>query len=187
MTTWVISDTHFGHAQLLSGSDPARPFDTLGQMHDEIVQRWNAVVRPGDTVYHLGDVYFNQGWRVLERLNGTKHLILGNHDAPSDPHLTTAFREIALWKVFAEERVVLTHLPLDLSARGGLGQRFACNIHGHLHHRPAPSDRHLCVCVEQTGYAPLNLDALLADMSTAGTKTAAAEGTDKVLSGLAGQ
>lgn len=160
MTSWVISDSHFGHAHLLDGPHPARPFASVAQMNAHLVEVWNSHVRPGDIVYHLGDVYLDDGWRALQGLQGTKHLILGNHDDPRDPRLTEVFDDIHLWKVFADQRTVLTHLPMDLSPHSGLGDRFDRNIHGHLHHRPAPSARHVCVSVEQTGYAPVNLDDL---------------------------
>ena len=79
---YFTSDTHFGHAAILKYS--RRPFATL-QEHDEgLVERWNAVVRPGDTVYHLGDFTLSNSKLIVEqllsRLNGQKFLILGNHD-----------------------------------------------------------------------------------------------------------
>lgn len=52
-------------------------------MNEEIISRWNAVVKPEDTVFHLGDVALGPWveWDgLLRRLNGYKILVVGNHD-----------------------------------------------------------------------------------------------------------
>ena len=76
------ADTHFGHAAIINMC--GRPFASVDKMDEELVQRWNDVVKPSDTVWHLGDFAHKANpYRVNEifaRLNGTKHLILGNHD-----------------------------------------------------------------------------------------------------------
>jgi len=169
MTTWIISDTHFGDASLVVAPPAAgkvgRPFETVSQMDECLADLWNDHIAEGDRVLHLGDVHAGDGWRVLPRLRGQKHLILGNHDNPLDDRLRAAFATISLWDVTAAAKLALTHLPLDLSLRSGMADRFTLNIHGHLHTRPAPTDRHLCVSVEQTGYKPVNLEELLAQRS----------------------
>lgn len=166
MITWITSDTHFGDGGLIgTGLAPgktARGFETLSSMNECLADNWNDLVRPDDTVFHLGDVYGGDGWQILARLNGQKHLILGNHDTPQDHQLTQVFKSMSVWKVMEASKTVLTHLPIDLSTRSGLGGRFAFNIHGHLHHKPAPTERHLCVSVEQTEYRPLNLEEVIA-------------------------
>ena len=76
---WVISDTHFGHANILSYSD--RPFSNVTEMDEYMVTAWNETVKDGDIVYHLGDVYFSSvGAQNLPKLKGRKRLVLGNHD-----------------------------------------------------------------------------------------------------------
>jgi calcineurin-like phosphoesterase family protein len=81
MKTFFTSDTHFGHAKAI---EHGRPFSTIEEMAEVIVERWNKAVGPYDTVYHLGD--FAMGKRDINvpfygnRLNGKKWLICGNHD-----------------------------------------------------------------------------------------------------------
>lgn len=63
-----------------------RPFKTLDEMHREIIKRHNEVVKPEDTLYVLGDVTvcpkrdISRLESILNKMNGNKHLILGNHD-----------------------------------------------------------------------------------------------------------
>lgn len=79
---FFISDTHFGHANIIRMCN--RPFAGLEEHDRLLVESWNAVVQPGDVVWHLGD--FARGLdakasrRVFEQLRGHKRLILGNHD-----------------------------------------------------------------------------------------------------------
>ena len=81
MSIFFTSDTHFGHEGIIRHI--SRPFPDSFTMDGELVRRWNSVVRPGDTVYHLGDLSFKGvGYtaHILEQLNGDIHWVLGNHD-----------------------------------------------------------------------------------------------------------
>ena len=54
-------------------------------MNKDIVEKWNRKVKPTDTVYILGDMFFKfQDIQyvkdTLKKLNGTKILVKGNHD-----------------------------------------------------------------------------------------------------------
>lgn len=74
------SDQHYWHANVIKYC--ARPHATNEEMHEDMVSKWNSVVKPEDTVYSLGD--FSLAFRPVEvyphRLNGTKYLVPGNHD-----------------------------------------------------------------------------------------------------------
>lgn len=77
--TWFTSDTHLGHDLVAR----LRGFTTPADHDEHVVSVWNDHVRPRDVVWHLGDLTLVDVARVgqlLERLHGTKHLILGNHD-----------------------------------------------------------------------------------------------------------
>lgn len=88
MTTFFTSDQHFGHANILVYEDECRRdqhgnrFESVEQMDEYMIEQWNAVVRPGDTVYCLGDFSYKQATieSVMPRMNGSKILIVGNHD-----------------------------------------------------------------------------------------------------------
>ena len=74
---WLISDTHFGHKNIITYQD--RP-----ETHESIMlAEWIRHVADDDPILHLGDVWFktNNDWAdILSRMPGKKYLILGNHD-----------------------------------------------------------------------------------------------------------
>lgn len=81
MTTFVTSDTHFSHQRIIELCD--RPFANVDEMNAKLIENWNSVVGPEDTVYHLGDVNlgpFEESIKLVGTLNGHKTLITGNHD-----------------------------------------------------------------------------------------------------------
>ena len=98
---WITSDTHFNHTNILKflGADgkPFRQFNSVEEMNECMIDRWNSVVKDRDKVYHLGDVYLSQGKEansILHRLKGRKRLILGNHDDGRDQLLQKHFEKI---------------------------------------------------------------------------------------------
>jgi calcineurin-like phosphoesterase family protein len=175
--TFLVSDTHFGHAGVCRFTHPddpevkLRPWSDPDEMDEEMVRRWNERVRPTDKVYHLGDGVINRkALRTLHRLNGDKVLIRGNHDIFRDEEYRTYFRELRAYHVL--NGMILSHIPVHEASLG----RFGVNIHGHLHasrvKRARGVDaktgtvlygtdndlRYHCVCVEQTDFAPILLD-----------------------------
>jgi calcineurin-like phosphoesterase family protein len=175
--TFLVSDTHFGHAGVCRFTHPddpevkLRPWSDPDEMDEEMVRRWNERVRPTDKVYHLGDVVINRrALRTLHRLNGDKVLIRGNHDIFRDEEYRTYFRELRAYHVL--NGMILSHIPVHEASLG----RFGVNIHGHLHasrvKRARGVDartgavlygtdndlRYHCVCVEQTDFAPILLE-----------------------------
>jgi len=86
--SWVISDTHFSHAKVIIYDD--RPFKTAKEMDEKMIENWNSVVKPNDTIYHLGDFAFfseNMVCKILDRLNGKIHLTgncHGNYTYPEE-------------------------------------------------------------------------------------------------------
>lgn len=139
MTTYFISDTHFGHANILRHCK--RPFSSVGEMDDAIVRNWNAIVRPKDTVYHLGDFAWNPiiTREILGRLNGTIHLIQGNHDkrilkkdiperfASVSPYLEIKVRDE---EMDVKQNLILCHYPMEVWNKSHHG---SWHLHGHCH------------------------------------------------------
>ena len=165
---WFISDTHFNHEGILGFKDyigkPVREFANVNEMNEAMMDNWNSVVKPNDVVYHLGDVLFGENkvdWMEanFNKLNGTKHLILGNHDNPK--FLAPFFKSIALWKEF--DTIVCSHSPLHpqtLAERHRFDDDIL-NVHGHIHTNPSPEGPYKCVSVEQINYTPINMEDLV--------------------------
>jgi calcineurin-like phosphoesterase family protein len=145
---WFISDTHFGHKNILEYEKEARPFSTIVEMNEYIIQCWNNVVRQNDVIFHLGDFAFgNQNIKIAERLNGRKRLILGNHDT-YDSHVYLQYFE-KLYGMKFWDKCILSHMPVHPNQ---LGSRVFLNIHGHLHSRKVHAKSALNLTYEDRSY-----------------------------------
>ena len=163
MTIWLVSDTHFGHANILTFTTPTgeliRPgFASVEEMDERMITEWNAVVRPSDHIYHLGDVAMKQQPfnAIMPRLAGKKRLLRGNHDIFHTKIYARYFEEIGASRVF--DGLILTHIPIHPESLG----RFTANVHGHIHERPSYGKRYLNVSVERTEYRPVSLEEVRA-------------------------
>lgn len=170
MTVWFTSDTHFGHANVIRYSD--RPFDDVEEMNEIMIRNWNAIVRPGDLVYHLGDFAFTrpeQATKIAKRLMGQKYLVWGNHDKAlrKDKDFMAQWiwaKDIADIKV-GDQRIVLCHyamLTWNQSHRG------AWNLHGHSHGslKEDPHSLRVDVGVDCWDYQPAMFETIRAVMET---------------------
>jgi calcineurin-like phosphoesterase family protein len=177
---WFISDTHFGHAstfnkfrvhidacrfnvQALAAVDEERnecncpfmrPFTSVEEMDETLVENWNKVVRPQDKVYHLGDVAIKKPYvATVKRCNGHKRLVRGNHDIwAMGIYLHAGFEEIYGSRKL--EDMLFTHIPVHPES---LRHNWT-NVHGHVHSNvPALhfGPRYVNICVEVTEYRPL--------------------------------
>lgn len=168
---WFTSDTHFFHDNILKFTDDAgnriRPlWSSADEMNEDMVGRWNAVVKPQDKVWHLGDVAFKTVEKagalaaLLSRLNGHKRMLVGNHDNLKSEAIQRHFDKIELWKGFSAEGFTCSHIPLRLdSLRDG-----AVNVHGHIHQNLMKERGYVNVCVEVRNFTPVHMDEVIADV-----------------------
>lgn len=159
---FFTADTHFGHDAILKHC--RRPFATIEAMDAAIVARWNAVVGPEDTVFHLGDFC----WRdrdaepLLERLAGQKVLIVGNHDHDRVRRRhgwagVHDYHEMAI----GPTKLVLFHYPLrewNGFFRGAL--HFFGHVHNSTHVTPMANSWN--VGVDLWDFTPRRLDEIIA-------------------------
>lgn len=152
---WVISDTHFGHGNIIKYSN--RPFNSTQEMDNEMIKRWNDVVSKDDTIFHLGDFALtgkDRKTELLSLLNGSKILIKGNHDhGSSAKYREYGFKEVYKYPILYLPNIILSHQPVEFFS--------GFNIHGHSHEHAGPTSRHFNVSVEQINYAPILLDQLI--------------------------
>lgn len=160
---WLISDNHFNHQKIIEYCN--RPFKTVEQMNEEMIKKWNSVVKEDDKIYHLGDFGFGskeQIANVISKLNGRIFLILGNHDN----HTPQWYRDAGIKEVYdrpiiIKDFIVLSHAP----------QPFICdsrtpyvNFFGHVHDSKmfeTYGPRHFCACVERHNYKPVNIEEVI--------------------------
>lgn len=165
MTTFFTSDLHLGHKNIIKFEAEHRPFSSVEEMNEAIVDRWNRTVGVKDVVWVLGDVVFGlDNFWYLDRLNGQKNLVLGNHDHyPKDKYLEK-FRKVEGVAKF--DSCILSHVPVHPNQ---LGHRFRANIHGHLHSKRVQyvsatetydDDRYINVAVEQNNLFPIAWDVI---------------------------
>ena len=75
MNYYFTADTHFGSERVLKFG--RRPFDSVEEMDNTMINNWNSVVDPEDTVYHLGDF---GDYNISKLLNGNIFLLCGNYE-----------------------------------------------------------------------------------------------------------
>jgi calcineurin-like phosphoesterase family protein len=159
---FFASDHHFGHENTFlkfkreDGITPLRPFKSVDEMNQTMIEKHNAIVKPQDHVVFGGDVVINKKYLwIVRQLNGHKRLVMGNHDIfPVEMYLEAGFEKIMSYRVFVDDFIV-SHIPLR---EDNVTKRFHCNVHGHIHANFINDPRYLCICVEHTNYAPLHMD-----------------------------
>jgi len=169
--TYLISDTHFGHANCLNfkrnDGSPLRPFKTVEEMDETMVDNWNKTVMDRDKIYHLGDcIIKKQQPNILSRLNGRKILVRGNHDTYKLKYYSDFFEDVRGYKIFGEygrgKSPICSHIPIHPESLS----RWVANIHGHLHANHVMIDKHkrdtryINVSVEQINYTPIDLEEI---------------------------
>jgi len=199
-SVFLVSDTHFGHKGVChfmrnDGVTKLRPFDTPEEMDEFMVKAWNDRVKPTDKVYHLGDVVINRkALPIMNRLNGDKVLIRGNHDIFHDDEYRQYFRELRAYHVM--DGMILSHIPLHSDSLG----RFGVNIHGHLHanrvrkargvdartgeilYSDEIDTRYHNVCVETTDFAPILFEDVIKRIKAEGGEVGFRNGNGPVVS-----
>lgn len=112
---FFTSDTHYFHENCIKFDN--RPFRDLAHMHRSLIKRYNSVVPESGVCYFLGDVGMgpsDEMKELISQLNGTKVLVLGNHDKGHNSMYNLGFDVVvnAIDLYIAGERVTMTHCPL---------------------------------------------------------------------------
>lgn len=185
---FFTSDTHFGHSNIIKFEAENRPFSSTEEMDEVMIERWNAVVKKRDIVYHLGDAImgdFRAGIEKMKRLNGQKILIPGNHDRVFSG-LKPDYAE--KWRPFYKEvfeivdgeqhftnldhnrnfRVLMCHFPYEGDSHGEdrySDKRPVDNglplLHGHVHGQWKFNGRQFNVGVDVNNLTPVSEDEVI--------------------------
>lgn len=155
MKFFVISDTHFNHENIIKYCN--RPFKSVEEMNETIIKNWNETVTSKDIIIHLGDVglgKYEQLEPIIQRLNGKKILILGNHDNFSENrYREMGFHTVSRFPIVYSNFFLMSHAPLQLSETTPY-----FNYYGHVHNdcKYVDNSTSKCVSVERIGYRPYN-------------------------------
>ncbi len=133
MSNFYISDWHYGHKNILAYDN--RPFKTIEEMNNTLVDRWNETVSSGDRVFVLGDMFWcNEDFAapILQSLNGEKVLVLGNHDTYKKQAFRSQFSRITEYLEVKDggKNVVLCHYPIPCFKNHFHGWY---HLYGHVH------------------------------------------------------
>ena len=174
--TFFIADTHFNHERIIPICN--RPFKSVEEMNNSLIERWNDTVRDCDMVWILGDFFYFrkcpegiEPWSeedlriksedsemcadILSRLNGIRYLIMGNHDIrDDDQYREIGFYFVSPYPILLNNFYLLSHEPLQLSETTPY-----FNVYGHVHNDNKYQDNETskCVSVERIDYKPIQL------------------------------
>lgn len=129
---FYIADWHYDHKNVIHFDN--RPFSSIEEMNKELIDRWNKVVSKDDAVYVLGDMFWckvHEAIDVIDKLNGKKILIRGNHDS-HDHRFIEKFDRVCdyLETVDSDRKVVLCHYPIVCFKNHFYGWY---HLYGHVH------------------------------------------------------
>lgn len=133
MNKFYIADWHYNHANAIAFDN--RPFTSVEEMNESLIQRWNNVVGDEDTVYILGDMFWckqEEAMPVLDKLKGKKILIKGNHDKCNNTDFAKKFEKITEYMEIkdGDRNIVLCHYPIPCFKNHFYGWY---HLYGHVH------------------------------------------------------
>lgn len=148
MARLFTSDTHFFHKNILTYTERGK-YTTVDNHTDWLLSIINKQVKPGDTLYILGDVAFTSSHTQLEdlllRINCQVFVVKGNHDS------NTTWKRVGMTSMAAKNKLVavkdyaeikldscagrcntlcMFHFPISAWHKQGYGSYHA---HGHTH------------------------------------------------------
>lgn len=174
MKYYITSDLHFGHTNILRYCKNTRPFSSVQEMNQKIIDNWNNKISKQDVVYLLGDISFDKPSKTisfLNDLNGKLRLIVGNHDG--DKYLKEKeFCDRFDWiKLYNEENIfgnhiVMMHFPI---LEWNKKHYNSIMLHGHCHSR----NNQILDCLRydvgidgSPDFSPYNFSELIDDMKS---------------------
>lgn len=165
---YLIADTHFGDDSIRKYEN--RPFESVEEMDEAIIRTWKSRVTPNDKVYVLGDVGVYSGQKmkdIISRLPGEKHLILGNHDMNRSNQYWRDMGFNSVYRVdniIIENFIVLGHKPPEYMNPNVPWVWMYGHVHGSEMYQTVTAYS-ACVCAERWGFGPVNLKAIMGEIT----------------------
>lgn len=179
MNTWITSDLHFGHKNIMKfcPESRARFKDDVDYMNEMMIKEWNELIGESDTVYILGDIAFcnaKAATEIMRRLRGIKILIEGNHDKKllTDHMFRGQFVELHKYLDINYDgtKVVMFHYPI---AEWDQMHRGSVHFHGHLHGGVSGMGKYRCrdMGMDATGRIAISMEEAIKDALTGEIKS----------------
>lgn len=169
MSIFFTSDLHIFHRNIITFCN--RPFSSVEEMNEKLIDNWNSVVKHGDIIYNLGDFSFGdqkETESVLSKLNGQHHLIIGNHDqliVKNKSHFLKWFASIESYKEIKwnKQLICLFHYGQRVWNKSHFN---SFHLYGHSHSKLEPFNTSVDVGVDSTWitgkaeYRPFSFDEI---------------------------
>lgn len=136
---FLISDLHFWHENVIKFDN--RPFQSVEEMNEQLIQNWNEAVGENDIIFHLGDFCWKTGGNpaykeLLTRLNGRKRFVLGNHDVCDLNKDIKRAGKIEMMKDYEEFHykdniIIMSHYPIPFYKSAWSPRNYM--FYGHVH------------------------------------------------------
>lgn len=131
-------------------------------MDSSLIENWNDVVTKQGRVFVLGDFSFYDKVKtnqILNKLNGTKYLIMGSHDKESiNTYLNIGFKHVYNYPIIYDKFWMLFHEPLYVNSNMPY-----VNLFGHMHSCKEYTDfseQSFCISIERINYTPIALNQI---------------------------
>lgn len=160
MNTFFAGDMHLGHRNIIKYCN--RPFKSVEEMNETLIDNWNKVINKFDTVIVNGDFSLVGKDKCIEfgqRLKGRKILVLGNHDSCSlKTYYEAGFEIVSKYPIVFDNFAIVSHQPLFVNENSPYG-----NIYAHVHDNPMYQDvtsTTFCTSMERINFTPISYEEI---------------------------
>lgn len=155
MDYFFTADNHFGHANIIRYCN--RPFKSIGEMDEVLINNWNVTVDTNDIVFHLGDFCMGDPDKYLNRLNGVIYFIRGSHD--KHIKICDKIKSIKDMQTITinDSVITLCHYAMRTWPRSHYN---TWQLYGHSHGKLEPQGKQMDVGVDCNNFYPVSFDEL---------------------------
>ena len=148
---WFSADTHYNDERIIGYT--RRPFKSVKEMNETMIENWNGKVAERDLVYHLGDFCYGNPEPILKALNGFKILIIGSHDRDAKRSSQFIKKENMLEIFELNQSITLCHYCMRVWPKSHYNSYM---LYGHSHGFLNPQGKSMDVGVDCNNFTPVS-------------------------------